>query len=227
MVYTQLWYYLRTSLGIPNPSRALYRVAARIDGSVWVVPHSRIPHNLIADLIGRGGVVGTLDYAAYESDKALQLATNGLERRILQLQESLAESMNGFQQEADTNAVGKARQNYRRRCQAALSQAKRDLLAVRNAIDLFDVRSLHGTLTGALASVTARRIEMENRAKHYAAITVALGALPGANAAGLAQEAAQNTLPVGIGADYLTDNASDPAALATAAATAEVWADQV
>ena len=187
----QMYYRIPSGSKLRNPSYRLHKIAARVDGSVWIVAHAGVGEAaaIVEELRSAGADSGLLYYREDQVDAVRALALEGLraevdniahetEKRVARAKSAIAEA----DKLADAGLLVKAQQRTRSKFKAALKRVQ----AAEQAAVLFDLTAecadLLAALTGAIAADQEAVLGERAAATPTEPVAPVIGGCPGCEA---------------------------------------------
>lgn len=193
-----------------NPSAHFRRRGIRINLSCWCVPEQRIPWNVLNTLSEQGAKWHLVAFEQGENEKLMNIVVDVLKKDVEQAVKTAQACEQRARQPHGTETEQAMREKYWRRSLAAVSRARRLLRDAEECAKGFGCSALANDLISCRARIAHLHSVAENQAAAYARMTQALASLPDPVAQQMADDAYEDSLPAGIGTDYLLDAGQTP-----------------
>lgn len=207
-----LMYDIPETAKVANPSYRIRQRGMRLNKSVWIVPTTAVPHNLINELREAGSSVVTAPYDMAASRTLLAAAIDFANREIAETHKRAQQSARAAIAEMD-NDEGNPNA-ARRTCERKLANIVKRLQTLEGEMKVgADVFGLSGAINFAelhRAAATVRTVT-EARSALFAAATAALGAINTTDAKALHAAAVADAVPPVVVADYLMEHGDEEA----------------
>lgn len=198
-------YYIPAGAKVASPCPVLYPRAIHLDGSNWIIKSSLIPWNTMNNIVEAGGRFWTYKFDASEQQNLMRDAIGSIQNEIAQAKIRLNKSLEGIEaKDAEDGEIcgwkeRQKRANDRRGAVKRLTELLKKLelasreygINVQGGIQ--SARKLASDLTHANFSRAALVADLAQQAQHCG----------GEGAAGMAQAARLDEVPVAILADYV------------------------
>lgn len=210
---------------LENPSGFLRRRAVRLQQSVWCMPNSMIPYQLISDLEAGGASVYVIAFDANEAETLMTILTDALKKEAESARRRAAKSIKSAEDAMIESTQGHTRaiDDFDVRVAKAVRRAETLLGDLQEAASVFgiDVSSL--PIQASLQAVNVLQQAASNRAKAYAEMAKAAAQAAHMDAQAMATAAKADDVNPQDLADFLEENGIDASSQreAFAPATAE------
>lgn len=197
----------------PDPCGTLRRLAIPITESVWAIQDSRIPWHMLDGMSKADVTWHTVDFASDQAEKLVGMAIQTITKRVKEAEESLAESIKGYDEKLNANGQlpaesqlpsDVAAQKHRVGCRAAVLRQQRLLRDLEEAAKAFGVSEATADRFASMRN-TVSSLGNVAQAKAEAYMQMASQAV----GTPMQAAAASGEVPASVLADYLEDEGKD------------------